>query len=312
MDAALHATPAPVGFVGLGAMGSRMAMRLVREGIPVLAWDRTPDRGSPLAAAGARLLATPRAVGAGVGVGIVFLMLSDAAAVRSVLFGRSGLARGLKAGALAIDLSTVRPDDSRETAARLAERGIHFLDAPVGGSTDAAEAGRLLFFVGGDSAHLARARPLLERMGAGVHHLGPVGQGSAMKLVNNLITVGNVALLAEAIAFGERLGLDRARLLELLSAGGGRSAMLERKREAFLARRYGPQFRLALARKDVGLIERSGRTAGAGLELARSIRRLIDEAMRAGHAEEDFSVVLEAALARSAVSRAEPRSPPGP
>ncbi len=299
MDPALHPLPATVGFVGLGQMGSRIAARLARAGLPLVVTDRSPDKAASVVAAGARALPRPLDVGAAVGSGVAFTMVSDAAAFRAVVFGRTGLARGLRAGSLLIDLGTVRPEESREFARRLAERGVHFLDAPVGGSVDAAEAGTLLLFVGGDPAHLERARSLLLRLATEVHHLGPVGQGSAMKLVNNLLSIGNVALIAEALAFGERLGLDRPAMLELLVRGGGRSVMLERKRTELLERRYDPRFRLALARKDLRLIEASGREAHAPTRLAREARRLVDEAMAAGHGEEDFSVVLEAALART-------------
>jgi len=279
-------------------MGSRMASRLARAGIPVVVTNRSASKTASVVAAGARAVARPRDVGKAVGSGVVFTMLSDARAFDAAVFGRSGLAGGLLAGSLVVDLSTVRPEESRGFAERLAKHGIHFVDAPVGGSIDAAESGSLIFYVGGDPAHVERVRPLLGHLGHELHHLGPVGQGSAMKLVNNLLTLGNLALLAEALAFGERLGVDRPKLLELLGRGGGRSVMLERKRSQLLDRRYEPQFRLALARKDLLLVERSGRTVQASTRLGREVRRLLDEAIRDGHAEEDFSVILEAALAR--------------
>jgi len=310
MDATLTAAPPTVGFVGLGMMGARMAARLARAGIPLVVTNRTEAKAAPVRAAGARWATRPRDVGKAVGRGVVFTMLTDGPAVERALFGRSGLAGGLLPGSLVIDLSTVRPDESRAFAERLAKIGIHFLDAPVGGSIDAAEGGTVLFYVGGDPAHVERARPLLAHLGHELHHVGPVGQGSAMKLVNNLLTIGHIALLAEALAFGERLGLDRPRMLELLARGGGRSIMLERKRTQLLERRYEAQFRLALARKDLGLIERSGREAGAPTPVTREVRRLLDEALRDGHGEEDFSVVLEAALART--RSAAPETAPAP
>ena len=292
--------PAPtVGFVGLGQMGGRIAVRLARAGIPLVVTNRSPEKSAAVAAAGAEVLPRPLDVGAAVGTGIAFTMLSDARATRRVVLGRNGLARGLRPGSLVVDLSTVRPEESRTLAEQLRHRGIHLIDAPVGGSLDAAESGQLLFFVGGDPAHLERARSLLGLLGSEIHHLGPVGQGSAMKLVNNLLTIGHIGLAAEALAFGERLGLDRPQMLELLLRGGARSAMLERKRSALLDRQYDPRFRLALARKDLRLIELSGRAASAPTRLTREVRRLVDEAIAAGHGDEDFAVVLEAALART-------------
>jgi 3-hydroxyisobutyrate dehydrogenase len=299
MDPTLAPPLPPTGFVGLGRMGGRMAARLARAGTPMVVTNRTEGKAAAVVAAGARFLPRPRDVGEAVGTGIVFTMLADGRAFTRTVFARSGLARGLSAGSLVVDLSTVRPEESRRFAARLAKDGIHFLDAPVGGSIDAAEAGTVQFYVGGEPALVERARPLLAHMGQELHHMGPVGQGSAMKLVNNLLALGHVALLAEALAFGGRLGLDRPRMLELLGRGGGRSAMLERKRSQLLDRRYEPMFALALARKDLGLVEREGRAVGAPTRIEREIRRLADEAIRAGHGEEDFSVLLEAALART-------------
>jgi 3-hydroxyisobutyrate dehydrogenase-like beta-hydroxyacid dehydrogenase len=308
MAAELQPVPPTVGFVGLGMMGSRMAARLARAGVPLVVTNRSEAKSAPVIAAGARWARRPRDVGEAVGQGVVFTMLRDARAFDAMVFGRAGLAKGLRPGSLVIDLSTVRPDESRGFAERLAPQGIHFVDAPVGGSIDAAEAGSLIFYVGGDPAHVERARALLGHLGHELHHLGPVGQGSAMKLVNNLLTIGNIALLAEALAFGERVGLDRARMLELLGRGGGRSTMLERKRTQLLERRYEPQFLLSLARKDLGLVETSARRASASTRLTREVRRMVDEAVRAGHAEEDFSVVLEAALVRGAPAPAPPET----
>ena len=298
MDATLAPAIAPVGFLGLGLMGGRMALRLAHAGSPLVVWDRTPAKTEALVAAGARTGRRPVDVGRSVGRGIVLTMLRDGPAVRSTVLGRSGVAKGLLPGSLLVDLSTVAPGESRALSQELAPLGIHFLDAPVGGSLDAAESGSLTFFVGGDPAHVDRARPLLAHMGHELHHLGPVGQGSAMKLVNNLLTIGHVAMAAEALVLGERLGIDRARAIELLLRGGGRSAMLERKRTQLLERRYDPQFRLDLARKDLRLIEQAARGAGAGTRISREVRRLLDEALREGHASEDFSVLLEAALRR--------------
>jgi glyoxylate/succinic semialdehyde reductase len=305
MVATLPAVPAPVGFVGLGMMGGRLAARLARAGDPLVVTNRSIEKASPVVAAGARAVPKPRAVGEADGRGVVLTMLSDGLALERAVFGRSGLAGGLEAGSLVIDLSTVRPEETRAFAERLARTGIQFLDAPVGGSVDAAEAGSLIFYVGGDPIQLERARPLLVHLGHEIQHLGPVGQGSAMKLVNHHLTIGNIAPLAEALAFGERLGIERPKLLELLGRGGGRSAMLERKRSQLLDRKYDPQFRLALALKDLFLVERSGRAAETPTRLTREARRLLEEAVDQGHAEEDFSAVLEAAIARSG-----PRAPP--
>jgi 3-hydroxyisobutyrate dehydrogenase-like beta-hydroxyacid dehydrogenase len=293
-----ESVPLRIGFVGLGQMGTPIAERLRAAGYPLVVHNRTRAKAEPLIAAGVQWAFTPRDVGRAATAQTVFTSLSDSPAVEKVLFGRQGLVRGLRPGALVVDLSTVAPSESRRFSERLAEGGIRFVDAPVGGSVEAARNGRLIVFAGGSAEDLARARPFLERFSRRVEHLGPVGTGSAMKLVNNLLTVSYVALAGEALAFSDRLGLDRSRVVELLLEGGGRSTMLEQKRLALEERRYPAQFKLRLAEKDLTLIERAAHAVGAEVRIAREVRRLVREGVRAGHGEEDFSAVFEAAIAR--------------
>lgn len=308
---AMPATPLPpmkVGFVGLGHMGLPLAMNLVNSGVPVVAYNRTQEKLGPLVGAGATWATSPRDLARGLSSGVVFVMVTDSKAVKAVLFGRSGVAAGAGPGMLVVNLSTIDPDDTRAFAARLGERGVHYVDAPVGGSVDQAVRREVSFFAGGDDADVARVRPLLERMGRQIEHLGPVGAGTAAKLVNNLLTIGITELSAEALALSESFGLDRARMLEILQAGGGRSAMLERKASLFQSRSYPAQFTTALARKDLKLIERAASREGRPLRMTREGRKLLDAAIARGHANDDFASVLEVALA----PRPPPVSPPTP
>jgi 3-hydroxyisobutyrate dehydrogenase-like beta-hydroxyacid dehydrogenase len=311
MSASVPST-APVGFVGLGTMGAPIASRLLGAAPGLVVHNRDRSKAEPLLAAGAKWAESPRELGRASRGGIVFVMLTDAKAVRSVVFGRSGLAAGADPSTLLVNLSTIAPEESRALAERLARRGVHYLEAPVGGSREAAARGELLVLAGGSDEDLARARPLLERFARRIEHLGPVGLGAAMKLVNNLVTVGTVALDAEAIAFAEALGLERARTVDLLLAGGGGSRMLEGKREAFVQGEYPVQFKLTLAEKDLGLIGRAAREAGVRAPLSREVRRLTTEAVRAGDGERDLAVVLEAARRRRAGSSAVPAADPAP
>jgi len=291
-------TSPPVGLIGLGRMGQPIGRRLLDRGVPLWVHNRTATAADPLRAAGAQWADSPKALGATVGTGVVLTLLTDARALRPVLFGRSGLARGLAPGALVVDLSTIAPDESRAVAARLATRGVGFVDAPLGGSTPAAADGQLIAFVGGSPSEVDRARPLLAAFARRVEHLGPVGAGSSMKLVNNLLTVAHVALAAEALAFAEALDLPRERVVDLLLDGGAASRMLALKRAAFVRRDYAPQFRLALAAKDLGLIARTARASGGAAPIAAEVRRCARAAIRAGRGDDDFAVLLETALAR--------------
>jgi len=303
-------------------LGAPIAERLQAAGHPLVVYNRTREKAEPLLAAGARLAFTPRDVGRAATGGVVFTLVSDGRALERVLFGRQGLARGLGAGALLVDLSTISPAESRAFAERLGATGVHFVDAALGGSVDAARNGRLIAYVGGDDADVARARPLLERFARRVEHLGPVGLGTSMKLVNNLLTLSYVALAGEALALAEGLGLDRKRAIDLLLDGGGYSRLFEQKRLAFEERRYPPQFRLRLAEKDLRLVVHAAHSTQHEAGLAREAGRLFSEAARAGHGEEDFAAVFESALARrprrrgaaapSPAGTTVPETPPGP
>lgn len=318
--------PAPdrflaVGFIGTGRMGLPIAERLLQSHVPLVVYNRTQGKTQKLIDAGARWCTTAKELGRAVSKGVTFVMVSDGKAVKSVLFGRAGYSRGAPAGALVVNLSTIDPDESRTFAARLAERGVRYVDAPVGGSVDQATQGELIFFVGGEDGDFARVRPLLERLGRQIGHVGPVGAGNAMKLVNNLLTVGITVLSTEALSLAAGFGLDPRQTVELLQAGGGRSAMLERKSAAFLARKYPAQFSTQLAEKDLRLIERAARRERRPLQMTREARKLLDEAIVEGHGDEDFSSVLEATFGRAhdTVSAGPARSspvtgstPPGP
>ena len=301
-----------VGFIGLGRMGFPLAQNLVRSHVPVVAYNRTHAKVEPLVALGARWAPTPKAVGRSVSKGVVFMIVTDGKAVQKVLFGRGGVAQGAAPGTLVVDCSTIDPEESRTFAARLHERGIGYIDAPVGGSIDLAAQGKVTFFVGGDPADVARVRPLLERMGQKVEHMGPVGSGSSMKLVNNLLTLGITVLSTEALSLADAFHLSPTRVLEVLQAGGGRSAMLERKAGAFEARQYPPQFTTALARKDLRLIERAGTREKHPLRMVKEARKLLDEAIAQGHSEEDFSSVLEATMTRGRPTATKPTPSPTP
>ena len=291
-------------------MGTPMVRRLLAAGFSVVVHNRDRSKADPLVAAGASAVDSPRALGKAAAGGLVLVNVSDAAAFRAVVFGRGGVAAGSAPGTLVVNLGTIAPEEARRFAERLAGRSLRYLEAPVGGSRDAAAAGELLVFAGGEAADLARAQPVLTHLAQRIELVGPVGAGSAMKLVNNLVTLATVALDAEALALAEAFGLDPVRTVDLLLAGGGASRMLARKREAFLRGDYAVQFKLALAAKDLRLVRRAARDVGASALLAREAQRLADEGLRAGDGDRDFSVLLEAARRRRAAGTGSAGPPP--
>ena len=297
-----------VGFLGLGQMGTAHAVRLRSGGLGLTVYDRTIAHSAPLARVGAKVAPTVAAL-ADLS-DLVFVSVSDAHAVREVLLGRRGLVRNLRSDRLVVNLSTVAPEEARSIAKRVERSNVHYLEALVGGNVEAARKGEVVFFVGGESADAERAAPYLSLIGKPLPLLGPVGAGSSMKLVHDLLTIGNVALLAEGLAFADSLGLDHERVLDVLCQTGARSAMLETKREALASRRYPAQFRLALARKDLKLMEASAHHLGHSLRITREVRRLADEGIVMDHGDDDFAVVYE--VARSRIEGRAPHVPEGP
>jgi len=284
--------PEQVAFLGLGIMGSRMAANLCRAGFEVHAWNRTRARAEELAADhGAVVADTPAQAAAAAGIAIT--MVVDSPEVEEVLFGSDGAAEGLRDGGVAIDMSTIAPSASRAIADRLREQGTSFLDAPVTGSKPKAEDGTLTIMVGGDAAEFERAKPLFEAMGKLVLHVGPQGHGSMVKLINNTVAAVNTAALAEGIAAGRRADLDLDKLIEVIAAGSGASAMLDLKAQPIIQRDYEPLFKLGHMLKDVRHCLAEAENLGVPMRVAAATETLYAEADDAGHYDDDFAAVAE-------------------
>jgi 3-hydroxyisobutyrate dehydrogenase-like beta-hydroxyacid dehydrogenase len=283
-----HGPVTSVGVLGLGAMGSRIARRLLDAGYEVHVWNRTPERAAPLVAAGAAAAASPReATGAS---DLVATMLADPDALASVTDGPSGIAAGARAGTLVAEMSTVGPPAiARLRHALPAEVGL--VDAPVLGSLSEAEAGTLRIFVGGDHAAYERVRPVLEALGKPLH-AGDLGAGAAAKLVANSTLFGALGVLGEAVALADALGIDRAATFEVLAATPI-AAQAERRRESFETGEFPRRFRLALALKDATLVNEAAAAEGAELRLAEAARSWLADAVAAGLGDSDYSRLLE-------------------
>jgi len=284
--------PDKVAFLGLGIMGSRMAANLCRAGFEVHAWNRTQARAEELAAEhGAVVADTPAEAAAAAGIAIT--MVVDSPEVEAVLFGADGAAEGLSQGALAIDMSTIAPSASRAIAERLGERDIAFLDAPVTGSKPKAADGTLTIMVGGEAAEYERAKPLFEAMGKLVLHVGPQGHGSMVKLINNTVAAVNTAAVAEGIAVGRKAGLDLDKLVEVIGAGSGASAMLDLKAGPIIERDYEALFKLGHMLKDVRHCLAEAEALGVDMPVAAAAETLYAAADEAGHYDDDFAAVAE-------------------
>jgi 3-hydroxyisobutyrate dehydrogenase-like beta-hydroxyacid dehydrogenase len=283
-----------VAFLGMGIMGSRMARNLRAAGFDVVVWNRTRAKAEEL---GEPIADTPKA--AADGAGVVITMVVDAPQVEEVLFGENGAAEGLSDGGLVVDMSTIPPSAVTDIAAKLAERGIGFVDAPVTGSKPRAEDGTLTIMAGGSAGDFARAKPLFEAMGQLIVHCGPSGHGAMVKLLNNALAAINAAALAEAIDLAERYGLDTGRLVQVMSAGSAKSMMLDLKAQPMIERDYDPLFRLAHMLKDVRHCLTEAQALGEDFDLAADAEALYAAADQAGYGEQDFAAVFEAVRQRS-------------
>jgi 3-hydroxyisobutyrate dehydrogenase len=284
----------PVGFVGLGIMGSRMAANLARAGYDVAVYNRTAAKAEAwVAERGGRLAASPRE--AAEGAAAVITMVVDGAQVEEVLLGDDGAAHGAAPGPLMIDMSTIAPADARRIGAALAERELAFVDAPVSGSAPKAEDGTLTIMAGGSDADVARARPYFDAMGEKILHVGELGQGQTVKVISNTVGATNCATLAQALVVGKATGVDLASLVSVLGASSGASYMVTLKAEPMLEHDFTPLFRLEHMLKDVGICLSESEAAGAPFPAAALARELYSAAMGRGLADQDFAAVLEAA-----------------
>lgn len=215
-----------LGYLGLGMMGLPMTRRLLDAGHDVTVWNRSASKAAGLVEAGAKPAATPRDVAAG--AGILFMCLTDAAAVEEVVFGAHGLAAAKGGGKLVVDFSSIHPDAARSIAARLkAATGMGWIDAPVSGGTKGAEEGSLAVMAGGDAADIERARPYVLAMARRFTHMGPTGAGQTTKLCNQVIVGCAMAVLAEATRLASNAGIDAVRLPEALAGGFADSIPLQ-------------------------------------------------------------------------------------
>ena len=303
-DGGPAASPAAVGFAGIGRMGLAMASNVLHAGFRLAVWNRTPERCAPLVRDGATAVAEPAALAA---ADVVVTMVADGAAARAVLV-ESGLLDALRPGSIVLEMSTSGPTAVAGLNAEAERRGVHLLDAPVSGSVSVAEAGQLFAMVGGAREAYERAAPVLDAMTKGHVLLGPSGAGAAMKLaVNGMIAVTNQSL-AETLMLAERAGIERGRAYDVLASGVLASPFVLYKRGAFLHPESEPvAFTTALMRKDAALAQELAGRVEVRLPALAAAAAVLEEAQHEGLAEADVASVI--CLLGTAPRRDRPRDP---
>jgi len=278
-----------VAWIGLGAMGSRMAARLRDAGHELVVWNRTREKAEEL---GAPVAGSPRE--AAERADVVFTMLADPEALVFVTEGEEGVLAGLGEGAVLVEMSTVGPAAIRLLSGQIPSHAS-LLDVPVLGSLPEAEAGALKLFAGGEDEPFERVLPLLQLLGEPLRVGGP-GSGAAAKLVANATLVGMIALLGETLALADGLGFSRETAFDVLALTP-LAAQAERRRPAIEAGDYPARFRLSLARKDADLVHEAAADAGRDLPALAAARDHLAAAERAGLGAEDYAAVLRQILA---------------
>ena len=279
-----------VALLGLGVMGAGMAGNWLAKGFQLSVWNRTPAKAQALAAKGAKAAATPREAAAGADV--IFAMVADDAASRSVWLRDDGALAGAKPGAIVVESSTLTPGWVRELASHARAKGCGFLDAPVGGSRQAAASGELRLFVGGDAAMLDKARPALVAIGNKIDLLGPAGAGATWKLINNQLIATQTAALAEALDLARKAGFRPVQISSLILSGAALSPIVKLKLPRMLEGDFDQtDFALSLMLKDARYAAALAQSLDAPADIIRGAVDAFARAEAKGLGAKDFAAV---------------------
>ena len=280
-----------IALLGLGTMGHGMAANLLKSGFPLTVWNRTKAKAEPLVRAGATVADSPahaanRAV-------FILAMLADDAVSRAAWLGQDGALAAMPSGSIAIECSTLSPDWIRELQEAVTHRGLRMAEAPVTGSRTQAEAGQLNFLVGADQETLAAVTPVLQCMSKEILHLGPVGSGAQLKLINNFLCAVQVTSFAEALVWMERTGLRLDSALDFLKRGAPGSGILSAMSERMTHRTYDVNFLLRLMAKDLRYARAAAAQLGVDVSTSSPALDLFNQAEEQGLGEKDMSAVVE-------------------
>ena len=290
-------TKPKIALLGTGTMGHGMAVNLLKAGFPLAVYNRTRARAEDLAAQGASVAGSPAAAASGAAVAIA--MLADDDASRTAWLGSEGALAAMQAGSVLVECSTLSPAWIAELHRAARDRGVRMVEAPVTGSRPQAEAGQLTFIVGADEADLGAAQPVLRVMSKEIVHLGPVGSGTQLKLINNFLCAVQVTSFAEALAWIEHSGLKREAAFEFLKKGAPGSGILTTMADRMTRRTYEVNFLLRLMAKDLRYAREAAAREGVALTTSAPTEELFRQAQQQGLGEKDMSAVAEAVRANT-------------
>lgn len=280
-----------IAFLGIGVMGNNIVTNLLKAGYPVKVYNRTPERLHPLKNLGATTASSPKeAVG---DADVIMIMLSDDVAIEAVVFGKSGVLEGVKAGQIVIDLTTCSPKTSSREAEAFNAKGVEFLDAPVFGSRDESRDAGLWIVIGGRKETYQQVLPIFEKISETTHFMGENGKGTSMKLVGNLVVASQLEALAEAMTLATKAGLDPKDVLGVFAVTDFKSPLLSGVGDALSRRDFSPNFYLKLMLKDANLISGFAQELNVPIPASSATREIIKAAVNHGWGELNASAMIQ-------------------
>ena len=279
-----------IGFIGLGIMGSPMSQHLLKAGYALTVLDRVTESQNQVIAAGAQAGASPKNVAEQ--SEIVITMLPDSPDVEQVVLGKQGVLEGLRPGSLFIDMSTILPSVARRVTDAVRKKGADGLDAPVSGGQVGAQNATLSIMVGGSVKAFERAKPIFEKMGKNIVHVGEAGAGQVTKAANQVVVAVTIAAVSEALLLAAKAGVDPAKVREALLGGFAQSRILDLHGNRMLQRNFQPGFKMKLHRKDMSIVLNTARELGLALPTSAVVAELMNAAIANGGAELDHSALV--------------------
>lgn len=283
---------AEIGFIGLGIMGKPMAGHLLKAGHTVHVYDIVPESIAELKKQGALPCGSSKEVAGK--TGIVFLIVPDTPDVEAALFGKNGVAEGIRPGSIVVDMSSISPIATKEFARKLKEMSVEMLDAPVSGGQVGAQNAALSIMVGGSVENFERIKPFFEIMGKNIVHIGGNGDGQTCKVANQIVVALTIEAVGEALLFASKAGADPAKVRSALLGGFAQSRILELHGERMIKRTFQPGFRVRLHQKDLNLALESARKMGLSLPNTAMTQELFNSIAAAGGSELDHSALVMA------------------
>ncbi len=281
-----------IAFIGLGTMGGPMALNILKAGHQVAVYNRTRAREEALVAEGAKGAASPQEAASG--AEIVITCVSDTPDVEQVILGEGGIIHGAGAGSIVVDMSTISPAATRHMAAKLAEKGVKMLDAPVSGGSEGAQRGTLTIMVGGEAADFEKVLPIFQAMGKTITHVGPIGAGQITKAINQIIIAGTYLSVSEGLTLGIKAGLDMDKVVAALSGGAAGSWVLQFRGPNVVQNTYPLGFRVRLHYKDLRIALDTARELGVSMPGAALVEQIETGLISQGFGDDDVSAIARA------------------